>query len=205
MPCFSDPEVDAEEGAFTYTEIVNVSSRQSRTSTRSLSGWFAPSILPSHTLVPAPTSTSLPSYSENGTDPSSSSSKASLPEYADAITSEPKHELQEKEQREEKQGKEQAEKGEKGSENEDRDGMNMAERILASFTSYESLKRANLDSEYERVFEMLQTEWCFVGGLVGVLLNFQFISIYSYLYSSLLPWLPSTQEYSPSPETPCSR
>jgi hypothetical protein len=46
------------------------------------------------------------------------------------ITSEAKHELQAKESREEKRGKDQ---GEKGSENEDGDGMNLGERILASF------------------------------------------------------------------------
>jgi len=47
--------------------------------------------------------------------------------------------------------------------------MNIAERILASFTSYESLKCASLDSDYECVFGRLQTEWCFVGGLLVAL------------------------------------
>jgi hypothetical protein len=181
MPCFSDPDLDPDEGAFTYTEIINASSTQSRTTARSASGWLAPSILPSHILAHAPTSTTLPSYDENGPGPSSSSSKASLPQYTDAITSEPAHELREKERQEEKQGK-----GEKGGENEnkakDDNGMNIAERILASFTSYESLKCASLDSDYECVFGRLQTEWCFVGGLVGVLLPyFQFSSVRSYL------------------------
>jgi hypothetical protein len=52
----------------------------------------------------------------------------------------------------EKQGKERAENGEKGSENEDGNGMDIAERILVSFASYDSLKRVRLDSEYERLF-----------------------------------------------------
>lgn len=63
---------------------------------------------------------------------------------------------------------ENGEEGEKGREANPAISMNIAEKVLSSFTTYESLKRARLDSEYERVFEKLQMEWCYVGGLVYV-------------------------------------
>lgn len=47
--------------------------------------------------------------------------------------------------------------------------MNSAERALSSFTLYCELKEAQLESEYEPVFERLQREWQYVGGLLAAL------------------------------------
>ena len=44
--------------------------------------------------------------------------------------------------------------------------MSRLERILASFTMYNELKDANMDSHFERVFVRLQMEWTYIGGLV---------------------------------------
>lgn len=191
IQCFSDAECDEEE-MFTYTEITNVSTPRIQTTRGSSSSgngwkWFAPSLLPSHTLTPASISTSLPAYSENGTGSSSSSPPSSLssffrsilPKFADQLTSEPEHGLKvvnedgKVEKEKEKEGEngengENGEEGEKGREANPAISMNIAEKVLSSFTTYESLKRARLDSEYERVFEKLQMEWCYVGGLVYV-------------------------------------
>ena len=41
------------------------------------------------------------------------------------------------------------------------------ERVLSSFTMYQELKEATLDSQFEAVFHRLQQEWTFVGGLVS--------------------------------------
>jgi hypothetical protein len=180
QPCFSDAEQDGDDReTFTYTEIVNVSTpTHSRSTTRSLTAWFfAPSILPSHTLTHPSTSTqaTLPEYTESGPGPSSLSPRDSLPEYADKITSEPEYEVQDGKAMGElgkvkmEEEKEKEEKEEMACDTETKSEMNVAEKVLASFTSYESLKRARLDSEYERVFERLQEEWRYVGGLVGVL------------------------------------
>jgi hypothetical protein len=181
MRCFSDGEHDGgEDEVFTYTEIINVSSTrtqthtQSRSNSRGLTGWFAASILPSHTFTQASTSTSTTlANTESGPGSSSSSfSKASFPKFADKITAEPdpEHALQDMKENEEKGN--QNEKGEdradRACETEAKSDMNIAEKVLASFTTYEFLKRAEVDSEYERVFEKLQLEWCFVGGLVGL-------------------------------------
>ncbi|KAG6842659.1 hypothetical protein H0H87_011323, partial [Tephrocybe sp. NHM501043] len=43
--------------------------------------------------------------------------------------------------------------------------MNVAERVLESFTTYRELKVARTDAEYEKVFMRLQTEWTYIGGL----------------------------------------
>ena len=43
--------------------------------------------------------------------------------------------------------------------------MALSQRVLASFTMYHELKNAQLDSQYEKVFTRLQTEWTYVGGL----------------------------------------
>ncbi|GLB43811.1 hypothetical protein LshimejAT787_1403230 [Lyophyllum shimeji] len=47
--------------------------------------------------------------------------------------------------------------------------MTFTERILSSFTTYSELKAARLDSHYEKVFQRLQTEWTYVGGLLVAL------------------------------------
>jgi hypothetical protein len=44
------------------------------------------------------------------------------------------------------------------------------ERALSSFTMYRELKEATLDSQFEAVFQRLQQEWTFVGGLVRTFL-----------------------------------
>ena len=182
IPCFSDPEQDGNDEPLMYTEIINASSTHTKTTTRD--GWIAPSILPSHTLMHASTSssttTTLPEYTESdGAGVHPSSSKTSLPEYTDRITSEPRYEKGEKEKgdMEEKENKELEEPS---------DDMNIAERVLASFTSYESLKRAQLDSEYECAFERLQTEWCYVGGLVRGFRLWLFIRVSLFLTLTLV-------------------
>ena len=175
LRCFSDAERDGDgdnEGTFAYTEIINVSTQtHSQSTTRSFSGWFAPSILPSHALTAASTSATLPEYTENGPSASSLPSQASLPQYADKITSEPETALQDT--------KEKDEKVEMKCETPTQGEMNIAEKALASFTSYESLKRARLDSEYESAFGRLQTEWCFAGGLVSCLYFNSRLGVYS--------------------------
>ncbi|KAG6915177.1 hypothetical protein DXG01_012861, partial [Tephrocybe rancida] len=45
--------------------------------------------------------------------------------------------------------------------------MTVAERMLASFTAYRELKEATLDSQFEKVFTQLQTEWTYVGGVLA--------------------------------------
>lgn len=45
--------------------------------------------------------------------------------------------------------------------------MNSAERIVSSFTLYSGLKEAVEESEYQTIFEKLQREWQYIGGLVG--------------------------------------
>ena len=173
-PCFSGVERDgdgANGGTFSFTEIVKVSTQtHSRSTTRSLSGWLSASILPLHALTHASTSATLPEYTESGSGPSSSTRKGSSPEYADRITLEPESALRDEKEEKEKQGLKEV--GEIKCETGTKGEMNIAEKILASFTSYESLKHARLDSEYECVFERLQTEWCFVGGLVSIPFNF---------------------------------
>jgi hypothetical protein len=44
---------------------------------------------------------------------------------------------------------------------------NPAERIVSTFTLYGELKKAHLASEYQPIFERLQKEWQYVGGLVS--------------------------------------
>ena len=46
--------------------------------------------------------------------------------------------------------------------------LNLAEQIIASFTVYEEMKDAVLDSHFEKVFHRLQQEWTYVGGLVSL-------------------------------------
>lgn len=41
------------------------------------------------------------------------------------------------------------------------------ERVLASFTVYRELSTAKSETQYEKVFGRLQTEWTYVGGLVS--------------------------------------
>ena len=45
--------------------------------------------------------------------------------------------------------------------------LSRLERILASFTTYNQLKEANMDSHFEQVFLRLQLEWTYMGGLVS--------------------------------------
>ncbi|KXN87176.1 hypothetical protein AN958_09102 [Leucoagaricus sp. SymC.cos] len=47
--------------------------------------------------------------------------------------------------------------------------MNPAERVVSSFTLYSELKEACTESEYQPVFDRLQREWQYVGGLVPAL------------------------------------
>ncbi|KAG6836570.1 hypothetical protein H0H93_006674 [Arthromyces matolae] len=47
--------------------------------------------------------------------------------------------------------------------------LSFAERLLASFTTYSELRAARTDSEYEKVFVRLQTEWTYMGGLLVAL------------------------------------
>ncbi|PFH45778.1 hypothetical protein AMATHDRAFT_71094 [Amanita thiersii Skay4041] len=47
--------------------------------------------------------------------------------------------------------------------------MNRAERALASFTMYRELSEAVSESQYQAVFERLQMEWTYVGGLLVAL------------------------------------
>ncbi len=49
--------------------------------------------------------------------------------------------------------------------------MNPAERAISVFTLYTELKEADGESEYEPIFERLQREWQYVGGLVSGLTN----------------------------------
>lgn len=44
--------------------------------------------------------------------------------------------------------------------------LSLLERILASFTMYNDLKEASMDSQFELVFVRLQLEWTYIGGLV---------------------------------------
>ena len=53
--------------------------------------------------------------------------------------------------------------------------LSRLERILASFTMYNQLKEANMDSHFQQVFERLQLEWTYIGGLVC---QFCFISTF---------------------------
>lgn len=46
--------------------------------------------------------------------------------------------------------------------------LNLAEHIISSFTVYEEMKDAVLDSHFEKVFHRLQQEWTYVGGLVSL-------------------------------------
>lgn len=52
--------------------------------------------------------------------------------------------------------------------------MNPAERAISAFTLYSELKEAaaGTESDYEPIFERLQREWQYVGGLVSSLLSF---------------------------------
>lgn len=43
---------------------------------------------------------------------------------------------------------------------------NSTERVLSSFTLYSELKEAMGESEYQTIFERLQREWQYMGGLV---------------------------------------
>ena len=45
--------------------------------------------------------------------------------------------------------------------------MNSAERVMSIFTLYSELKEAVEESEYQKIFERLQREWQYMGGLVG--------------------------------------
>lgn len=45
--------------------------------------------------------------------------------------------------------------------------MNSAERAVSSFTLYSELKEAAEESEYQTIYERLQREWQYVGGLVS--------------------------------------
>lgn len=45
--------------------------------------------------------------------------------------------------------------------------MNPAERAISAFTLYCELKEAETESDYEPIFERLQREWQYVGGLVS--------------------------------------
>jgi len=47
--------------------------------------------------------------------------------------------------------------------------MNPAERVVSAFTLYSELKGAETDSDYEPIFERLQREWQYVGGLLAAL------------------------------------
>jgi hypothetical protein len=46
--------------------------------------------------------------------------------------------------------------------------LSLTEQILASFTVYQEMKDAVLDSHFEKVFHRLQQEWTYVGGLVSL-------------------------------------
>jgi hypothetical protein len=46
--------------------------------------------------------------------------------------------------------------------------MNPAQRAISTFTLYGELKEASLESEYLPIFERLQREWQYVGGLVRI-------------------------------------
>lgn len=45
--------------------------------------------------------------------------------------------------------------------------INPAERAVSTFTLYGELKEAVMESEYQPIFERLQREWQYVGGLVS--------------------------------------
>jgi hypothetical protein len=45
--------------------------------------------------------------------------------------------------------------------------VNPAVRVVSTFTLYGELKKARGDSEYQSIFERLQREWQYVGGLVS--------------------------------------
>lgn len=45
--------------------------------------------------------------------------------------------------------------------------LSRAEILLSAFTMYSELKDACLDSQFERIFMRLQTEWTYIGGLVS--------------------------------------
>ncbi|KAF8346197.1 hypothetical protein F5887DRAFT_125664 [Amanita rubescens] len=47
--------------------------------------------------------------------------------------------------------------------------LHLTEQILASFTVYQEMKEAVLDSHFEKVFHRLQQEWTYVGGLLVAL------------------------------------
>ncbi|KAG6883145.1 hypothetical protein C0993_007608, partial [Termitomyces sp. T159_Od127] len=47
--------------------------------------------------------------------------------------------------------------------------MTFAESVLASFTTYNELRNASTESQFEKVFTRLQTEWSYVGGLLVAL------------------------------------
>ncbi|KAF8639358.1 hypothetical protein AX17_001547 [Amanita inopinata Kibby_2008] len=44
--------------------------------------------------------------------------------------------------------------------------LSASEQILASFTVYREMKEATLESHYEKVYQRLQSEWSYVGGLL---------------------------------------
>jgi hypothetical protein len=44
--------------------------------------------------------------------------------------------------------------------------MNPAERLISTFSLYSELKEAEIESDYQPIFERLQREWQYVGGLV---------------------------------------
>ena len=46
--------------------------------------------------------------------------------------------------------------------------MNAAERAVCSFTFYNDLRQATHESHYEKVFERMQKEWTYIGGLVSL-------------------------------------
>lgn len=45
--------------------------------------------------------------------------------------------------------------------------LSRAETLLSAFTMYSELKEACLDSQFEKIFTRLQTEWTYIGGLVS--------------------------------------
>lgn len=44
--------------------------------------------------------------------------------------------------------------------------LNSAEKVVGSFTFYHDLRMATHESHYEKVFERMQTEWAYIGGLL---------------------------------------
>ncbi|KAK2459535.1 hypothetical protein APHAL10511_008441 [Amanita phalloides] len=71
--------------------------------------------------------------------------------------------------------------------------LNWAEQIVASFTVYCEMRDAVLDSHYEKVFNRLQQEWTYIGGLLVALaaLNTGALSLPANSIFHINPWCQS--------------